>query len=113
MAVTYKDLVAPQQCSTSTDTKYTAGTSERAVIIAATVTNTTAGAVTLRIYLVPTGGTANDTTTIYYVKSIPVSADPLVLDGLIGKVIEAGGTIQTLASANTSLTLHISGVVFS
>lgn len=113
MAVVYKDLVPPTQLTTSTTTPYTAGTSTRALIIGATVTNTSGSAATVTIYLVPDGGSAGDSTTIVYQKSIPTGADPYIVEGLIGKTIAPAGMIKVVAGSNSALTLHVSGAEFS
>ena len=103
-------LVSPQQLTTGTVTYYTAGTGQFATISQATVTNTSGGAETVTIYLVPSGGSAGDSTTIVDVKSTAANATT-ILSELIGHNIQPGGTIQAVASANTALTIAISGVV--
>ena len=110
MTVQTSWLVSPQQITTSAVTYYTAGAGQRATISQATATNTTAGAVTVTVYLVPSAGSAGDSTTILGAKSIAANTT-VILSELIGHNIEPAGTIQALAGANASITLAVSGVI--
>src|SRR5919108_1543290 len=107
MAVRPVAAVEGVQLTTSTATYYTA-TNKKFTIDKATVTNTTAGAVTFDLYLVPTGGSAGATNQLYKTQSVASNAS-LTLDAIIGHTLENGGTIQAVASAATSLALRISG----
>lgn len=79
-------------------------------ISAATVNNTTAGAVTLDAYIVPSGGTAGVANQVISALSIPAAGStPTILSALIGQTIPAGGTLQMKASAATSLSPFVSG----
>lgn len=109
MASPFKDLVPPVLLTTSTDTQYTAPLSTKAVITAATITNSTGTSRTATVYLVPSGGSAGASTTIISAKAI-TPGDTYVCLELIGKVIEPSGSIQTVASANSALTFQVSGV---
>lgn len=87
-------------------TAYTA-TNKQARIDALTLCNTTAGAITVTIYIVPSGGTAAATNTILSSYSV-AAGETYVVYGAIGQWIEDGGTLQALASAATSVTLLLS-----
>lgn len=95
------------QPSDSATALVTASQSTR-TIDAATVCNTTAGAVTLTLYVVPADDSAADDVTLYKAFSIDAGAS-VVLSGLINQCIPSGATLNGLASAATSLTLTISG----
>ncbi len=74
------------------------------------LTNTTAGAVSVTAHAVPSGGTASDGNAFLKAKSIAAN-DYLDVDV---PIIALGGTLQALASANTSITAHmISGGLFA
>jgi predicted phage tail protein len=106
---TAKRLVPGSQLTTSAATYYTAPAATTARITAFTITNTSAGAVTASVHLVPSAGTADDTNIIADV--LPLSANQTqTLTAAIGHVIETGGTIQALASAGTSVNIVVSGV---
>ncbi len=103
-------LMSPQQLTAASVIYYTAGAGQTATISQATVTNTTGGAVTITLYLVPSAGSAGDSTTILDAKSIAANT-AVILSELIGHNVPAGCTIRALASAATSLTLAISGII--
>lgn len=108
MATTLKRLVAGSQLTTSAATYYTAS-GVKARIDNLAVINTTGGAVTATVYLVASGGTAAATNCILSARSI-AAGETYIVPGAIGQVLEAGGTIQALAGANTSITLVASGL---
>lgn len=77
---------------------------------AATVNNTTAAAVTLDAYIVPSGGTAGAANQIISAMSIPAAGSaPTILSALLGQTIPKGGTLQLKASAATALSVFVSG----
>ena len=107
MAVTPTRLVAGSQLTTSAATYYTADT--RARIDAMVLTNTSGGAVTATVHLVPSGGSAAASNCILSAKSLN-AGESYVVPGAIGQWLESGGTIQALASAGTAITLVASGI---
>lgn len=111
MAFLPKRLVDGSQLDTTIATYYTA-TNVRARIDAIVLTNTTAGAETVTLHIVPSGGTADDTNCVLSAKSIAAGAS-YVPPGAIGQWLEDGGTLQALASAVTAITLVASGVEYS
>jgi len=111
MAVTPKRLVAGSQIAAAATTYYTA-VNCRARIDAMAITNTTAGAITVTIHLIASGGTAGVTNCILSAKSIP-AGETYIVPGAIGQWLEVGGFIQALASAATSVTLIASGVEYT
>ena len=109
MAITGKRMVTGSQLTAAAATYYTVGTSARAQIQAMTLTNTTGGAVTATVYLVPSGGTAAASNTILSAKSIAAGESYKCIEA-IGQWLEAGGTIQALAGSATSISLVASGI---
>jgi hypothetical protein len=106
MGVAYKILYSGQP-TTSAAAVY-APTNASALVDHAVVCNPTAGAVTLTAHVIDGGGTAADANIIYHEKSIAAGATE-VLTALLNLRLEAGDEIEMLASANTSLTVTISG----
>jgi hypothetical protein len=107
MAVTVKVLIPAKQAENSQTAQYTA-TAVRAIIDKFTVTNTSAGNVTLSVNLVTVLGTAGDSNLVLDARTI-VPNETYTCPELVGHVLEAGGFISTLASAATSLTIRCSG----
>lgn len=77
-------------------------------IAAATVSNPTGGAVTLTLWIVPSGGSASDANILYDEHSVATTTEPVGLSGLVGQTLNSGDALHAVASAATSLTLHIS-----
>ncbi len=107
---TYDKLFAPAQLGATVATYATipAGSILRdgRILLA----NTTAGAVTYTVYAVPSGGSASDANAI--VKGRSLGANDFVELDL--PRMGAGDTLQALAGAATSITIHhISGVVYA
>lgn len=102
-------LVQGVQLGTSAAAQYTCPASQSVVVRHATFANTTASAVTLTAYVVPSGGSVGDATTVISQQSIAGHAS-YVSPELSGVVLNTGDTIQCLASAGTSISLTASGV---
>lgn len=107
MAVTPKVLIPPKQAESAQTAQYTA-TAVKAIIDKFTVTNTSAGNVTLSVNLVTSGGSAGADNLILDARAIAPD-ETYTCPELVGQVLEAGGFISTLASAATSLTIRCSG----
>jgi hypothetical protein len=108
MSVTPKRLVPGSQLTGSAATYYTA-TGVKARIDALAVVNTTAGAVTATVYLVPSGGSASASNCVLSARSL-AAGETYVPPGAIGQWLDVGGTIQAFAGAVTSITLVASGI---
>lgn len=111
MAVTPKRL-ASAELTASTATYYTAGTGVKTRIDALTLTNNDVASRTVSIWLVPSGGTADDTNLVIKDKAINTGNSYRVVEA-IGHWLEAGGTIQSSASAATAVTIVASGVEYT
>lgn len=108
MAVNAKRLVSGSQLTASAATYYTAPASTKAVIKAASITNTTASPATATVYLVPSGDTAGATNEVIAAKSI-APGETYNCPELVNQVIEAAGTLQALSGTPSALTLVVSG----
>jgi hypothetical protein len=86
-------------------TAYTCPASTRTFIKDINVCNTTGGAVTVNVHLVPSGGTADTTNALVYGYSIGATS---YWQRTGSQIMNAGDTIQVKASA-TGTTITISG----
>lgn len=107
MSVTVKVLVPAKQAEATQTTQYTA-TNCKTIIDKFTVTNTSAGNVTLSVNLVTSGGSAGASNLIVDARAIAPD-ETYTLPEVVGQVLEPGGFISTIASAATSLTIRVSG----
>ena len=92
MAVIPKRLVAGSQLTTVAATYYTA-TNVITRIDACAITNTTAGAITATVHLVPSGGTATALNCVLSAQSI-AAGGTLIVAGAIGQWVASGGTLR-------------------
>lgn len=107
MAVNVAVLIAPQQVSNSQTTYYTS-TGMKTIIDKCTVTNVTAGVVTVSINLVTSGGAAGVTNLILDTKSLAVD-ECYTCPEIVGQILGSGDFISAIASAATSITIRASG----
>lgn len=107
MTVTVKVLIPAKQAENAQTTQYTA-TNCKTIIDKFTVTNTTAGNVTISVNLVTSGGSAGASNLILDTRSIAVD-ECYTCPELVGQALEPSGFISTIASAATSLTIRVSG----
>jgi len=107
MANTFKRLGSSRPTDTSNTTVYTTPTSTTTIIKSIRICNTTDTSVTARIFLVPSGGTADETTAIYWEFDIPPYST-LSDDG--SHVLEAAGTFQVRTATASALNFTISGL---
>jgi hypothetical protein len=108
MAVTPTRLCATY-VPTAVDTLYTVGTGTVTRIDAMVLTNTDTSAQTVSVYLVPSGGTPDNSNIVMAAQSI-APGETRRVSGAIGQVLRAGGTIRALASAATKVAIYASGV---
>jgi len=107
MAVTPKVLIPPKQAESTQTAQYTA-TAVKAIIDKFTVTNTSAGNVSISVNLVRVTTSAGADNLIIDARTVAPD-ETYTCPELIGHVLEAGDFISTLASAATSLTIRCSG----
>lgn len=108
MAVIARSLIASKQAENSQTTQYTAPSGTRTIIDKFTATNSTAGAVTLGVNIVTSGGSSGASNLIVDDKSI-AAGETYTFPEVVGHVLNPGDFISTLASAATSLTIRASG----
>lgn len=111
MATTPKRLCSVE-LTTSAAAQYTAGTGVSTQIHACTITNNDSSARTVSVWLVPSGGSADDTNIIVKDRALNVGQSYVVREAL-NHWLAAGGAIHASASANSAVTLVASGVEFT
>jgi len=107
MANTFKRLGSSRPTTTSNATLYTVPASTTTIAKSIRICNTTNTSVVARVFLVPSGGTADETTAIYWEFDIPPYST-LSDDG--SHVLEAAGTIQVRTATASALNFTISGL---
>ncbi|HVX58076.1 MAG TPA: hypothetical protein VHA37_10245 [Candidatus Saccharimonadales bacterium] len=94
--------------STSAASVITAAANTQAIVKRAVVSNPAAGAVTFTVYRVPVSGTPVASNEIIPARSIPAGGTDLCPE-LTNLVLNAGETVQALASTGSSLNFFASG----
>lgn len=107
--ITLAQLVAPAQLSNADATVYTAPTQTTAKIGRAVFTNTTASAVTITAGIT-TGGALGAATTMISARTL-APGESYVSPELAGAVLPAGSVLRAYASAATSVTFTMSGLM--
>lgn len=105
-------LVEAKYAENSQSTQYTAAAATKVIIDKFTVSNGTAGAVTLAVNLVASGGAAGGANLVLPAYSVAAGA-VYTCPELVGHVLHAGDFISTLAGAATSLVIRVDGRVVS
>ena len=103
-----KRLVDGSQLTATAATYYTTPANTLTTISACTLTNTTAGAVTATLHLVPNGGTATALNCILSARTL-AAGESFNVGSAIGQTLPAGGTLQGLAGSAASIALVASG----
>jgi hypothetical protein len=109
MATRNVRIIPGSQLTTGAVAYYTAPANTRCVLKRLSFTNTTAGAVTVTVHLVVATGSASASNTLASAHTI-AAGETWDCVSAEGQVVEAGGSVQALASAGTSITLIGSGV---
>ena len=107
MTVSIKVLIPAKQAEATQTTQYTA-TNCKAIIDKFTVTNTSAGNVTISVNLVTVSGSPSAANLVMDTRAIAPD-ETYTCPELVGQALEPGGFISTIASAATSLTIRASG----
>jgi hypothetical protein len=108
MAVNARCLYESAYLTNADVTLYTAPASVRVIIDKVTVTNVTAGAITVTIRVVASGGTAGTSNTIMSAKSL-AAGECYTCPEVVGQTLNTGDFVSALASANTSIVIRFSG----
>lgn len=88
---------------------YTAPTGISSIVKCIDICNTTGGAITVSVYLVPSGDTAAAANALFYTISVASNG---TYQWLGTQVLDAGGFIQAIASA-TGCTINVGGGEYS
>ena len=105
MALSIKRLVPGSILTGSAATYYTCPSSKYAILKSVTLANTTAGAVSASLHLVPSGDSASAANMIRPPRLIDAN-ESYTCPEAVNQVLEGGGTIQALGAG---LTLIVSG----
>jgi hypothetical protein len=105
-------VLVTSQLTTSEATYYTGPANSAVKISSARLTSTSGSAVTVSISLVKTGGTAGNSNRVLSSYSL-AAGDGTDLPELKDAFLGPGDFISAIASSATSVTLVVSGVVFS
>lgn len=108
MSVVAKSLFAPLQLPAGNTVLYTA-TGVRCIIDKFTGSNTTAGAVTITVFLVPNAGAASVTNTIVPATFSLAAGQCYTFPEIVGHVLNAGDSIVAAPGTATALTMRGSG----
>jgi len=104
------DVITPAKLgqaaiTTGVTTLYTVPASTRTLLKEFSIANTTAAAINVRVFLVPSAGSAGTSNAFLYDVSVP-GGNSLQYNGI--EVLNAGDTIQ-IQAASTGLTIIASG----
>lgn len=103
-----KRLVDGSQLTAVAVAYYTVPANTLTTIAACTLTNTTAGAVTATVHLVPSAGIATALNCILSARVL-AAGESFNVASAVGQTLAAAGTLQALAGAATSIALVASG----
>lgn len=109
MATTNKPLNAGVQLATSASAAYTAPVNTTTILKKVTITNTSASAATVTLYVVTSAGTPGAANTVTSAKAIAAGATYEAYE-VENHVLAAGDSLQALASAASALSLKVSGI---
>ena len=107
MTVTAKVLIPAKIAESSQTTQYTA-TNVTTIIDKFTATNYSAGAVTISVNIVTSGGSAGNDNLITKTKSLQ-PGEVYTFPEIVGQILAPSGFISTIASAATSVNIRASG----
>ena len=114
MTITPAGLIGPVQIANAAAAVYTAPVNTTVVFTRAVVTNVTAGAATLKLWLVRSGGARADANIIFgaaaagqAIAAGPV--EPTVLAVMAGLVLRPGDAVHGLSDTATALNIVASG----
>lgn len=107
MTVTVKNIIPAKLAENTNTIQYTA-TNCKTTIDKFTATNNSASNVVFSVYLVPLSGSASTSNLIINNRGIAPN-ESYTFPELIGHVIEAGGTIITIAGTASVLTIRATG----
>lgn len=107
MAVTPKVLFHGVNAGTATTTNYVA-TNCKTIIDKYTAANYGGSTVTLSVYMVQSGSAAASSNIVSVTKSLAI-AETYTFPEVVGQMLEAGGGLVSVASAQTSISIRAAG----
>lgn len=99
------NVIAGAELTGTAATYYTCPASNRAIVKALSFLNKAATTVTVTVYLVPSGGAADDSTIIVDAQAIAPN-ESWQCGQALNQVLLAAGTIQALASSAAEVTIR-------
>ncbi len=102
-------LIQAVQLPNAVAIQYTCPASMQIIVRHVVFTNTTAGAITVTGYIVPSGGSVTDAAKILDAFSI-AGHTAYTSPEFAGVVLKTGDTIQCFASAATSISMNANGI---
>lgn len=113
MTVTARCLVETKYAENAQTTQYTSGAGVRVIIDKCTVTPPTGATATIAMNLVPSGGTAGGSNVVMQPKALTSTDPTYTCPEMVGRILEPGDFISTIASLASSLVIRIEGRVVS
>jgi len=107
MAATIKELIKSKYAENAATTQYTVA-SGRALLDSFTATNTSGSNATLTVYIVPSGGSSGASNAVISARTI-APGECYTCPEMVGKGLEVGSYIATLAGAASAIVIHSSG----
>lgn len=104
-----KKIIEGQQIAASATTYYTSPANVRTLIKKLTLTNTTANAITVTLYLIVKAGTAGVTNMVLDAKTVAAHQTLEVFE-VENHMLESESFLQAFASSAASITIHATGI---
>jgi hypothetical protein len=108
MAIYNRQLLPPKQAETSQTVQYTVPNTSKIIIDKFTGTNTSSSTVTISVNLITVGDSDGDQNLITKERNI-APKETYSFPELSGHIVDKGGSISTIASVASSITIAISG----
>jgi hypothetical protein len=111
LTITAKQMVAPQQLTTTDTAYYTVPANTTGIPKRATFTNTSAGAVTITANIVAAAGTSSAANRVIDPQgAVLAPGQTYVAPEIPGKTMPPGTMLRMQASANSAITVAVDGV---
>lgn len=111
MEQTPKHLGQGRYNNTTNNTAYTVPASTTAQLTSIRVCNTTSSAITVRLFVTPSGGTVDQSSAIVYDFNVPANDYHEFIEKPI--ILEASGTVSLQNSVANAATITVSGYEYA
>lgn len=108
MTITARPLISAKYALDSDNVEYTAPANTRAIIDKFTATNTDSGAVTISVYIIPSGSVLDTSNIIIKTLSVSAGATDDITE-LKNHSLNAGDAISVIASVASKMVIRASG----